>query len=90
MFSTDCIGVPSLYVTLLCKPAYPYLLCVIVLLTGNPVVPVLDSKKTITECAPCADSFFSLKEQIMNLDEMGLELHEDDEIAATDDEESLA
>ena len=53
-------------------------------------MPVLDSKKTITECAPCADSFFSLKEQIMNLDEMGLELDEEEDIAATDDEESLA
>ena len=50
----------------------------------------LDTEKIITECAPCTDSFFSLKEQIMNLDEMGLELDEDDEIAATDDEESLA
>ena len=53
-------------------------------------MPVLDSKKIITECAPCADSFFLLKEQIMNLDEMGLELDEEEDITPTDDEESLA
>ena len=50
----------------------------------------LMARKIITECAPCADSFFSLKEQIMNLDEMGLALDEEEDIPPTDDEESLA
>jgi hypothetical protein len=46
-------------------------------------------KKIITECAPCADSFFSLKEQIMNLDKMGLAIDDKDEIPPMDNKESL-
>ena len=52
--------------------------------------PDLDGEKIITECAPpYADSFFSLKEQIMNLDKMDLAINDEDEIPPMDDKESL-
>ena len=51
--------------------------------------PDVEEEKIITECAPRADSFFSLKEQIMNLDEMDLAIGDEDEFPVTDDEESL-
>jgi hypothetical protein len=61
----------------------------VVLPAGNPVpVDINDSEKT-QECAPCADSFFSLKEQIMNLDDMPLADVDGDDLAPTDDEESI-
>ena len=51
--------------------------------------PDVEEENIITECAPRADSFFSLKEQIMNLDEMGLDVEDEDEFPPTDDEQSL-
>ena len=43
-----------------------------------------------TKSAPCANSSFTLKEQILMLDDMVLNDENEDKIPATDDKESLA
>ena len=50
-----------------------------------------NSETRAADCAPCADSNFTLKEQILMLNDMVLHDNNEDEIPATmDDKESLA
>ena len=56
-------------------------------LVGNPTVqPSIES----AERAPCTDSGLTVKERISMLDDMVLNGDNEDEIPATDNEESLA
>ena len=76
---------------------YPYLpsrttsthLFVWFLREGNPVDPY-ENLNTAADCAPCADSNLSLKEQISKLDGMVLLEGNDSESDQTDDTESIA
>jgi hypothetical protein len=56
---------------------------------GNPGETILDSEKTTEVCAPCMDSFFSLKEQIMNLDNTVLVEGNKSDAPPTNDQELL-
>jgi hypothetical protein len=49
-----------------------------------------NTKTSATECAPSADSFSTLKEKIMSLDDMVLVEENEDNSPSTDDEESVA
>ena len=76
---------------------YPYLpsrnvstdLFVCLLREGNPV-DAYQNMIAAADCAPCADSNVSLKEQISKLDEMALVEGNKSESDETDDRESLA
>ena len=76
---------------------YPYLtsktastdLVVCLLRKGNLLVDYQNSTAA-AECAPCADSNLTLKEQISKLDEMALVEGKESESDETDDEELLA
>ena len=49
-----------------------------------------NTETSAMECAPCADSFLTLKEKIMNIDDMVLVEENKDDSPSTDDEESVA
>ena len=63
-----------------------------VVLVGNATVPVQPSipEEAAAPSAPCADSRLTVKERISMLDEMALNDDNEDEIPASDDDESLA
>ncbi len=57
---------------------------------GNPNEKSDNLVEDTTTSATCANSNFTLKERISMLDDMVLNDENEDEIPATDDEESLA
>jgi hypothetical protein len=57
---------------------------------GNPVEINQNSDTGGAACAPCADSFFTLKEKIMSLDDMVFVEENKDDTPSTGDEESVA
>ena len=57
---------------------------------GNPTVGSETLENRAADCAPCADSTLSLKDQMKQLDDMELVGGNEDESDQTDDEGSLA
>jgi hypothetical protein len=78
------------YVILFGEPVDPYSPGVPFLRTGNPIELNTNRESSEAECAPCSGSNLTLREKIMNLDEMVLVEENEDDSPSTDDQESVA